>query len=143
MTARLRRAVLLAAVALSLVPTVARTQPLELDSIQDVVERLQACWEPPARANPRVVVSVVVAFRRDGSILGRPKITYESRQASDDDRLLYRFAIIKSLERCTPLAFSEGLGGAIAGRPFVLRFGGRNPNPPTKERTAWLIPTTP
>ena len=116
-------------------------QPVQLNTIKDVVERLYACWEPPVRANPKVTVSVIVTFRRDGTILGHPKITYESEQATDDDRMLYRIAIIKSLERCTPLSFSEGLGGAIAGRLFALRLGSRRYVPQNKERSAWLKTT--
>ena len=32
-------------------------------------------------------ITVIVSFNRDGNIFGHPKITYESAQATDNDRL--------------------------------------------------------
>ena len=60
----------------------------------------------------------MVSFNREGAILGRPRITFETEGASDNDRLAYRIAVMEALQRCTPLPFSEGLGGAVAGRPL-------------------------
>jgi hypothetical protein len=34
----------------------------------------------------------------------------------------YRDAVDAALERCTPLHFSTGMGGAVAGRPIAIRF---------------------
>jgi hypothetical protein len=34
----------------------------------------------------------------------------------------YRDAVDAALERCTPLHFSAGMGGAVAGRPIAIRF---------------------
>ena len=118
--------------------TPAMSQSSQLNTIKDVFIRLYSCWEPPLRANPKTNVSVIVSFRRDGSILGQPKITYESEEANDNDRLLYRIAIMKALERCTPLSFTDALGGAVAGHPFALRLGSKKFTPPNKERDAWL-----
>ena len=39
------------------------------------------------RAPIRIDITVIVSFNREGDILGRPRITYESEQASDNDRL--------------------------------------------------------
>jgi hypothetical protein len=35
---------------------------------------------------------------------------------------LYYQAITAALERCSPMPFTTGLGGAIAGRPIAIRF---------------------
>jgi hypothetical protein len=72
--------------------------------------------------------------------LGHPRITHESEQASDHDRLQYRIAVMEMLQRCTPLPFTEALGGAIAGRPFVVPFRMRKSPPKPTERRAWLTP---
>ena len=116
----------------------AHAQPAQLDTIKAVVEKIYSCWEPPQHVNPKVNVTAIIAFRRDGAILGHPRITYESDQATDNDRLLYRVAIMKALERCTPLSFSERLAGAVAGHPFAIRFGPGRYTPRNKERDAWL-----
>ncbi len=118
----------------------ARAEPERLDTIRDVVTRLHSCWKPPplSQANP-IDITVVVSFNREGVILGHPRITYESEQANDNDRLAYRIAVMETLQRCTPLPFTEGLGGAVAGRPFAIPFRTRKRPPKTEEKRAWLI----
>jgi hypothetical protein len=121
--------------------TPAPAQPAQVNTIAEVFARLKACWRPPdpSRVHPEVDITVVVSFTRSGEILGRPRVTYESEQADDNDRLLYRIAAMEALQRCTPMPFTEGMGGAIAGRPFAIRFRNRKPPPPGEKR-AWLIP---
>ena len=118
----------------------AAAEPTQLDTIQDIFVRLHSCWRPPpaSRANP-IDITVVVSFNREGAILGHPRISYESEQASDNDRLAYRIAVMETLQRCTPLPFTEGLGGAVAGRPFAVPFRTRKPPPKPEEKRAWLI----
>ena len=103
--------------------------------------RLHSCWKPPplSQANP-IDITVVVSFNREGAILGHPRITYESEHASDNDRLKYRIAVMETLQRCTPLPFTEGLGGAVAGRPLAVPFEPANVHPNLIERRAWLPP---
>jgi hypothetical protein len=112
----------------------------QLDTIKDVLVRLHGCWKPPPRsqANP-TDITVVVSFSRAGAILGHPRITYESEHASDNDRLAYRIAVTETLQRCAPLSFSDGLGGAVAGRPFAVSFRTRKTQLKTDEKRAWLI----
>ena len=118
----------------------ASAQPQQLDTLKDVFDKLHSCWEPPpaSRASP-MDITVVVSFNREGAILGQPRITYESKNASDNDRLAYRIAVMETLQRCTPLPFTEGLGGAVAGRPFAVPFRTRKRPPKPEEKRAWLI----
>ena len=113
--------------------------PEKVNTIREVFEKLFSCWKPPpvATVNP-MDITVVVSFNRAGQILGHPRITYESEQATDNDRLKYRVAVMETLQRCTPLPFTEGLGGAVAGRPLAVRFTTRKRPPKTEERRAWL-----
>ena len=119
----------------------ARAEPQQLDTIRDVVVQIHRCWRPPSlsQANP-MDITVIVSFNREGAILGHPRITYESEQASDNDRLQYRIAVMETLQRCTPLPFTQGLGGAVAGRPFAIPFRTRKSPPKTEEKRAWLSP---
>jgi hypothetical protein len=117
-------------------------QPAQVNSIADVYARLRACWRPPdpARARPGFDITVIVSFTRAGEILGRPRVTYESEQADDNDRLVYRIAVMEALQRCTPMPFTEGMAGAIAGRPFAIKFHTRKPpSGPSGDKRAWLI----
>ncbi len=121
-----------------------QAEPGQVDSIREVVARLRSCWKPPpaSRANPGIDITVIVSFNREGAILGHPRISYESEQATDNDRLMYRVAVMEALQRCTPMPFTEGMSGAVAGRPFSVQFHNRKRPPQPVEKRAWLTPTT-
>jgi hypothetical protein len=113
-------------------------EPDKVDNLQELFRRLLACWQPPQRASAAIDITVLVSFNRSGNILGHPKITYESEQATDNDRLLYRVAVMEALQRCTPVPFTDGMGGATAGRPFAIQFKTRKRQPQPTEKRAWL-----
>ena len=62
-----------------------------------------------------------VAFRRDGRVLGEPRITYRS-PGPDEAREDLRRSVLAAVNRCASLAFSPSFGQAIAGRPVAIRF---------------------
>jgi hypothetical protein len=119
----------------------ARAEQAPLNSLTDIFARLHSCWKPPplSQANP-IDITVIVSFNRKGEILGHPRISYESEQGNDNDRLQYRIAVMETLQRCAPLPFTDSLGGAVAGRPFAIPFRTRKREPKTQERRAWLPP---
>jgi hypothetical protein len=120
-----------------------QAEPGQVNNIREAFERFRSCWRPPpaSLAHPGIDITVIVSFTRTGEINGRPKITYESEQADDNDRLQYRIAVMEALQRCTPMPFSESMGGAVAGRPFAIPFRNRKPPPPQPtEKRAWLTP---
>jgi hypothetical protein len=120
----------------------ARAEEGKVDNIKEVFERLNRCWRPPTAAITHPIdITVIVSFTRFGQILGRPKITYEAADATDNDRLAYRVAVMETLQRCTPMPFTDTMGGAVAGHPFTVRFH-QNPPPPQPEKRAWLSPKT-
>ena len=67
-------------------------------------------------------ITVQMSFRRNGELFGKPRITFESVGATDDERLAYRTAVAEMLKRCSRLPFTDGLGNAVAGRPFTMQF---------------------
>src|SRR5436190_21125269 len=120
-------------------------QPAQVNTIKEAFARLRNCWKPPppSSAHPGIDITVIVSFNRAGEILGHPRITYESEQADDNDRLMYRIAVMETLKRCTPMPFTEGMAGAIAGRPFAVQFRNSKLTPKPLERRAWLTPKIP
>jgi hypothetical protein len=117
--------------------TGASAEERPVNTIQDVFGHLRNCWRPPPPAKARPIdITVVVSFKRFGDILGHPRITYESAEASDNDRLQYRIAVMEALQRCTPMPFTETMAGAAAGRPFAIQFRKQKTSPPTQERRA-------
>jgi hypothetical protein len=119
----------------------AQAEPAQVNNIREAYARFRSCWKPPpaSRANP-IDITVIVSFNRAGEILGRPRITYESERADDNDRLQYRVAVMEALQRCTPMPFTESMAGAVAGRPFAIQFHNRKPPPQPAEKRAWLTP---
>jgi hypothetical protein len=96
----------------------------KIDTIRAMFAALRACWQPPepAKAHDGMQMSVRFAFNRNGGIIGEPRVTYTTPGVDDDTRQVYRGAIKDALDRCTPLPFSPGMGGAIAGRPIAVRY---------------------
>jgi len=134
---------MLAALSLAVISTSASSEDGQVNTIRETIERLQSCWRPPSpsRANP-MDITVIVSFNRSGQILGKPRITFESVAATDNDRLEYRVAVMETLQRCTPMPFTEGMAGAAAGRPFWIRFSSSKTAPQPPEKRAWLTPKT-
>jgi hypothetical protein len=95
-----------------------------LDSIRAMFAALRACWVPPPKDEARhgMEYTIRFAFKRDGKIVAPPRVTYASHDAPADVRDIYRDAVNAALKRCTPLHFSDGMGGAVAGRPIAIRF---------------------
>ena len=96
----------------------------ELDTIRAVFDALRACWVPPQQEQARtgMQMSVRFALKRSGEIIATPRVTYVSPDAPPEARETYLNAITAALERCTPLRVTDGLGGAVAGRPIAVRF---------------------
>jgi hypothetical protein len=101
----------------------AQESRVRLNTLVELGKALRACWLPPPieQSRPGMQITVMMSFRRNGELLGQPRITFESADASDDERLAYRISVADMLKRCSPLPFTEGLGNAVAGRPFTMR----------------------
>ena len=96
----------------------------DLDTIADLFAELRSCWSPPpadaARADMQM--SVRFSFKRSGEIIASPRLTFATSGVSADTRAAYLNAITSSLDACMPLKVTGGLGGAIAGRPIMIRY---------------------
>jgi hypothetical protein len=96
----------------------------QLNTIRAMFDALRACWVPPAEkeAQRGTQMSVRFAFKRSGEIIATPRVTYVSPGVSPETREVYLHAVLASLQRCTPLHFTDGMAGAIAGKPIAIRF---------------------
>jgi hypothetical protein len=96
----------------------------KLGTLRAMFAALRDCWVPPGKEEARsgMQMSVRFAFKRSGEIIATPRVTYATPGAPLETREAYLHAITAALERCTPLHFTEGLGGAVAGRPIAIRF---------------------
>jgi hypothetical protein len=96
----------------------------ELNTILDVFSALRACWIPPAQGDARsgMEMTFILSFKRGGETIGEPRVTYTTPNTPSDVRRAYRRSVDDALLRCAPMPFTAGLGGALAGRPFFVRF---------------------
>jgi hypothetical protein len=96
----------------------------DLDNIGDLFAALRACWSPPPAdaAREGMQMSVMFSFKKAGTPIAPPRLTYATPDTPKDTRDTYLKAINASLDGCTPLTFTKGLGDAIAGRPIMIRY---------------------
>lgn len=101
-------------------------EPLDRDHpanrLDELGPLLSKCLELPPEQEARngMRVTLRLAFKRDGTLLAEPRITYLTHEAPPEVRAAYRDAALQMLSRCTPLPITDRLGSAIAGRPFVI-----------------------
>ena len=95
----------------------------DLDTIRDLFAALRSCWSPPAEAaREGMQMSVIFSFKKSGVMIAPPRMTFATKDAPADIRDAYLKAINASLSDCEPFTFTLGLGGAIAGRPIMIRY---------------------
>ncbi|MBE7219438.1 MAG: hypothetical protein INR64_13265 [Caulobacteraceae bacterium] len=96
----------------------------KLNTYRSVADALGRCWRPPATfAGQRwTTITLRVSFKRDGSVNGSPRIPYADPGLTADARSGLNQSLTAALQRCTPLDLTPGLGSAIAGQIFALRF---------------------
>ena len=92
-----------------------------VNRLDEIGPLLSKCLQLPGDSvvRPGMRVTLRLAFTRDGAILGEPRFTFTT-PAPPDVRAAYQRAAVDMLNRCTPLPITKELGGAIAGRPFVI-----------------------
>lgn len=100
-----------------------------LDTIGDLYAALRSCWAAPdpGVSQAGMEMSVRFSFKRDGGLVAPPRLTFATPAATHETRDTYRRAIDDALARCVPLSLSKGFGGAIAGRPLMVRFVDNRP----------------
>jgi hypothetical protein len=96
----------------------------DLNTIGDLFAALRSCWSPPPAdaAREGMQMSVLFSFNKSGAMIAPPRVTFATQDAPADIRNTYLNAINASLSGCEPFKFTAGLGGAIAGRPIMIRY---------------------
>lgn len=106
------------------VPQPGLAGPGAADTLRDLYPVLAACWEvPPGLARfERTEITARFALRRDGSVIGTPRVTFSTQQSDTRAYKILTEATLAAIRRCTPARITPALGAAIAGRPIALRF---------------------
>jgi hypothetical protein len=105
-----------------------------VDRLDQMGPALRRCWQPPSldADSAGAKASVRFSLRRDGTLFGQPRVTWEMRRAPPGLRERFTDSLMRTVRDCTPMRLSPRLGGSIAGRPIIIRFFGRVP---TNERS--------
>jgi hypothetical protein len=91
------------------------------NTLRELFTQLNRCLAAPT-GNIGSELTIVFSLRRDGSLLGKPKITFAKLPGDVSDQRKFADGVVAAFDKCLPVAISEGLGGAIAGRPLSMRF---------------------
>jgi hypothetical protein len=72
-------------------------------------------------------LTIMFMMKRDGSIFGKPRITYSHLEGDEEARQRFIDNAERAISDCVPFKVTPALGGAIAGRLFSVTLGGPKP----------------
>jgi hypothetical protein len=101
-------------------PIEARSAPA--NTPPDLWRELSACVTAPGDSAGSEL-TIIFALKRDGSLLGKPRITHSHLFGDAEAQNAFVAAAIGALAKCLPISITDDLGGAIAGRPLSIRIG--------------------
>ena len=104
---------------------------LVINTLDAMYDYIGSCWRNPEipSDDPGMRITVRFAVKRNGDLIGEPRIIYESEHASEETRQKFRAALAAAMQRCIPLPISDSLGNVMAGRPISFQFDARRMNP--------------
>jgi hypothetical protein len=93
------------------------------NTLADLQRQLDACMKGKPAGPAGSLLTIMLMMKRDGSIFGKPRITFSHLEGDRQARQAFVDDVDRAVEACLPVRITPSLGGAIAGRPFVLTFG--------------------
>ena len=95
-----------------------------VNTLHDMFAALRVCWmpPPPEKSRPGMEYTIRFAFKSNGELIAPARVTYSTHGVPEEVRNVYHEAVEAAFRRCTPMHFSTGMAGAIAGRPIFLHF---------------------
>ena len=93
------------------------------DTLMDMRRQFAACMSqhPLGMAGSRVTIAFMM--KHDGSIFGRPRVTYSHLEGDEEARERFLEEAERAVDSCLPLKVTPALGAAIAGRMFSITLG--------------------
>ena len=128
MSIRLAPVVLAALAVICFAPAVAWASPA--NTLMEMWSQFRFCLRS-AHIDKGVDLTLRFSFKRDGTLNGKPTISYFNLPADTELEHRNAEAIAHVIDHCLPVSISDALGNAIAGRPMWIRFHGRKPESET------------
>jgi hypothetical protein len=105
---------------------VAAEEARPANTLMDMRRQFGACISGRPIVPPGSAVTIVLMMKRDGSIFGKPRITFSRLEGDEEARQRFLDDAERAIDSCLPFRVTPALGGAIAGRLFSVTLGGRN-----------------
>jgi hypothetical protein len=96
------------------------------NTLTDIRRQFSACLESTP-IDKGSVITITFAMKRDGSLLGKPRISYSHFNGDVEARRRFVEEVNYALDSCLPLKITPALGAAIAGQMFFVTFEGDAP----------------
>jgi len=90
------------------------------NTLRELYTALGECVKAP-EGLPGSEITVVFSLKRDGSLLGRPRISHAKLLGDTSAQKEFVRNVLSAFDKCLPLSLTEGLGGAVAGRSMYFR----------------------
>ena len=117
---------LAAALALAASLPLAAQESAPGNTLMDMRRAIGACLShTPIATGSRV--TIMFMLKRDGSIFGRPRISYAHLEGDEDMKRRFLESAERAVDSCLPLKVTPALGEAIAGRMFTITLGRERP----------------
>ena len=116
----------IALAAASILPVLAE-DAAPANTLMDLQRQFAACMAGKSLGSAGSRLTIMMMMKRDGSIFGKPRITFSHLEGDADARQRFVDDAERAIEACLPFRITPSLGGAIAGRPFVITLGRPKP----------------
>jgi hypothetical protein len=90
------------------------------NTLRELYAAVGECVKAPAGL-PGSELTILFSLKRDGSLLGRPRIPHTKLLGDPSDQTAFVRNVLAAFDKCLPLSITEGLEGAVAGRPMSFR----------------------
>jgi hypothetical protein len=90
------------------------------NTLVELQRQVGACMARKSLGPAGSRLTIMLMMKRDGSIFGNPRITFSHLEGDKDSRQQFVDDAERAVETCLPFRITPSLGGAIAGRPFVI-----------------------
>jgi hypothetical protein len=94
----------------------------QINTLQDFMEALLGCYRPPPidDVSQPVDLTFQVSFKRSGELFGKPRVVSFARPVAPEERQRYYLAVAEAVDLCSPMPFTDAMGGASDGRTFRI-----------------------
>ena len=90
------------------------------NTLAELQRQFGACMAGKPLGPPGSRLTIMLTMKRDGSIFGKPRITFSHLEGDANQRRRFVDDAERAVEACLPFRITPALGQAIAGRPFFV-----------------------